>query len=148
MIKSKIMQTIILIIVFMIFSCIDLNTNLPPFIITTPVCSVSNSSNNLIYADISFAFFNKSGKNIESITVSFMLFDFKTEKNPFIGSNLFELTKIITILPNESKDIILSLDKFITIVPLEPYLIDFFYVLKIKYTDGSIWQDRFGLYVI
>jgi len=143
---NKINYFFILLIIFSLLSCDILNNEPPPFIITEPVCVLSDISFDFIYAGISFSFMNKSLKDINSITASFLLFDAKTKTNPFIGSNIFEIKKLIFIYPNENKEIILSLDKFIHNAPTEPYLIDFFYISEIEYTDGSVWEDKNGKY--
>ncbi|MCL2209670.1 MAG: hypothetical protein FWC19_05800 [Treponema sp.] len=134
--------------VFSFLSCTDNGSEPPPFIVTVPISILSNTSYDFMYAGISFYFFNKSEKSIDNITASFRLFDAKTQDNPFIGSNEFEITKLTSISPGENKEIVLSLDKFIHNAPSEPYEIDFFYILKIVYADGSIWEDKYGLYSI
>jgi hypothetical protein len=131
--------------VFLLSSCADFSSETPPFAITVPTCS-TNANFDFTYAGISFYLLNKSHKSISSITAHFMLFDARTQTNPFIGSNIFEIKKFILISPGENKEIILSLDRFIYIAPEEPYLIDFFYISKIEYSDGSIWEDKYGVY--
>jgi len=118
----------------------------PPFVITRPVFEITERPNYFNYAGLVFNFLNTAQENVDSITVSFMLFDAGTQESPFIGSNKFEITKFDLVLPNENKKVIISLDRFIYIAPAEPYLIDFFYVSKIHYTNGSTWQDKYGKY--
>jgi hypothetical protein len=137
----------ILIIVFSLPSCDILIKGSPPFVITTPVCELADNSSEFTHAGLLFHFKNKSNKDISSITVSFMLFDFKIQTSPFIGSNLFEIKKVTFISSGENTRISLSLDRFIYITPTEPYLIDFFYISRIEYTNGSIWEDKYGAYI-
>ena len=118
----------------------------PPFVITRPILEISSRLNNFYYAGLVFNFLNGSQENVNGITISFMLFDAKTQTNPFIGSNKFEITKYDLVLPNENKEVIISLDSIIYIAPEEPYLIDFFYISEIHYTGGGVWQDKFGKY--
>ena len=80
------------------------------------------------------------------MTVSFTLFDAKTHGSPFIGSNIFAITKLDVVLPNQNREIIISLDQYIYVAPADPFLIDFFYISEIVYTDGSTWQDKYGKY--
>jgi len=138
----------VILISVILSSCADTISERPPYIITTPVCELQGNAFDFTYAGISFDFMNKSQKTIDSITSSFMLFDSTTLTNPFIGSNIFEITKLVLISPDEDREIILSLDKFIHVAPLQPYLIDFFYISKIHYTDGSVWEDKYGVYRI
>ena len=117
---------------------------LPPFVITRPVFEIVERPYYFRYAGIVFKFLNQSTKIVDKITVSFLLFDPKTNASPFIGSNKFEIAKWDTVLPNENREIIIALDQFIYIAPSEPYLIDFFYIYEIHYVDGSVWQDKYG----
>ena len=120
----------------------------PPFVITKPVCETRERSGYFRYAGIVFNFMNTENKVIDEVTVSFSLYDSATNENPFIGSNRFEITKMNLLLPNENKEVIISLDQYIYYAPLTPYLIDFFYISRIHFTDGSIWEDIYGLYKI
>jgi len=118
----------------------------PPFVITRPVMEISERTNYYAYAGIAFKFLNNSDSHIDRITVSFMLFDAKTQGSPFIGNNRFEISKWDLIFPGENKEMFISLDRYIYNAPTEPYLIDFFYVSEIHYTDDSIWEDKQGKY--
>ena len=118
----------------------------PPYVITRPVFEITERPGSFMYAGVVFNFFNTAQENADSITVTFMLFDAKTQASPFIGSNKFEITKLDLILAEENKEVIISLDRFIYIAPAEPYLIDFFYISEIHYADGNVWQDKYGKY--
>ena len=118
----------------------------PPFVITRPVFEIVERPYYFKYAGITFKFYNQAAKTVDKITVSFLLFDQRTQDSPFIGSNKFEIAKWDIVQPNENREIILSLDQFIHIAPTEPYLVDFFYIYEIHYADGSVWQDKYGKY--
>ena len=120
--------------------------DVPPFVITRPVFEITERSGYFTYAGVVFSFLNTAQENVDSLTVSFMLFDAETQTSPFIGNNKFEITKFDLVFPDENKEVIISLDRFIYIAPTEPYLIDFFYISGIHYTDGSTWQDKYGKY--
>ena len=117
---------------------------LPPFVITKPTFEITGRPLQFRYAGITFDLLNQSTEILESITVSFQLFHPRTLDSPFIGSNKFIITRRDIVLPEEAKEIIISLDNFIHIAPTEPYIIDFFYVYEIHYVDGSVWQDHYG----
>jgi hypothetical protein len=154
--KKKLINTLpVLIITVFITACEGIIADLPPppneapppFVITKPVFEVIERPSYFKCAGIVFKFFNKrTDKVVEKITVSFLLFDQKTQDSPFIGSNKFQITRWDTVLPNENKEIIISLDQFIYIAPSSPYLIDYFYIYEIHYEDSSVWQDRYGKY--
>ena len=155
--RTVIILTAILPTATMLTSCADLSgiiadippptpTDMPPFVITKPVFEITERPFYFRYAGIVFNLLNHSENIIEKITVSFMLFDARTQESPFIGSNKFEISKWDLVLPNENKEIIISLDRFIYIAPTEAYLIDFFFITEILYVDGSIWQDKYGMF--
>ena len=121
-------------------------TDLPPFVITKPVFEIYERPYYFKYAGIVFKFLNKAEETVDKITVSFLLFDAKTEDSPFIGSNKFEISKQDIVLPGENKEIIINLDPFIYIAPTEPYLIDLFYIYEVHYANGANWQDQYGKY--
>ena len=119
---------------------------IPPFVITKPVVEISERINHFTHAGIAFKFLNQAEEAVDSITVSFMLFDARTQSSPFIGSNKFEIRKWDFISPGENKEILISLDQHIYTAPTEPYLIDFFYISEIHFIDNSLWRDEFGKY--
>lgn len=119
-------------------------TEIPPFVISRPVVEIHERPFYFDFAGIVFRFLNQSNVIVERITISFMLFDARTQDNPFIGSNRFQLTRFESILPNENREVIYSLDPFIHIAPTAPYIIDFFFISEIRYVDGSVWRDPHG----
>ena len=121
-------------------------SEVPPFVITKPVFEIIGRTNHFNYAGLVFNFQNHAEDHVERITVSFMLFDIKTQSSPFITNNKFEITKWDFVFPNENKEIIISLDQYIYIAPTEPYIIDFFYISEIHYVSGRLWQDKNGKY--
>ena len=157
MLNERISKVIIAAIGLLFVACTDITgiiadippstpDDLPPFVITKPVFEIYERPYYFKYAGIVFKFLNKSAVTVDKITVSFMLFDPKTNESPFIGTNKFEIGKWDIVLPNENKEIIISLDPFIYIAPTEPYIIDFFYIYEIHYVDNSVWQDKYGKY--
>ena len=146
MAEIRIKILIILAFLLSFAGCDNLLTEPPPYVITRPVCEVTDHSPVFNYAGLSFNLLNSTQKTIEQLTVSFTLFEGKTLSNPFIGSNVFEITRMDLIPPNENREILISLDSYIYIAPAEPYLVDFFYISEIKYSDSSIWQDKNGIY--
>jgi hypothetical protein len=120
----------------------------PPYVITKPICEIIERPDYFTYAGLTFYFLNTSETIVNNITVSFMLFDAETQGNPFMGSNIFKITKLDTVQVNENKEIVISLDKYLYVAPAEPYIIDFFYIAEIQYADGSAWRDQNGIYQV
>jgi len=119
---------------------------LPPFVISKPVVEINGRINSFKYTGIVFKLLNNSERYIDKITISFMLFDAKSQTSPFIGSNKFEIAKHDFLAPGENKEISISLDQYIYVAPAEPYLIDSFYIAEIHYIDNAVWRDPYGIY--
>ena len=117
---------------------------IPPFVITKPEFEIIERPYHFRYAGIVFKFLNQADLIVDRITVSFLLFDPRTQESPFVGSNKFAMTKRDIVFPDDNKEIIISLDQFIYVAPTTPYLIDFFYIYEIQYVDGSVWRDEYG----
>ena len=120
----------------------------PPFVITRPVFEIYARPNCFTYAGMIFNFLNKTQENIDSITVSFMLFGAETRDRSVFGGKKFEIVKLEPVLPGENKELIISIDRFIYIAPTEPYIIDMFYISEIHYANGSVWKDTYGKYMV
>jgi hypothetical protein len=118
----------------------------PPFVISKPVVEIKERINAFKYSGIVFKFLNNSERYVDKITICFMLFDTKSQTNPFIGSNRFKISKYDFLAPGENKEISISLDNYIYVAPTEPYIIDFFYISEIHYIDNAVWQDPYGIY--
>lgn len=119
-----------------------------PFAITKPQCVIGGNEDYYAIAGIVFTVYNTGGKDIERLEVSCMVFDEETKRNPFIGSNLLQASFYEGIGKGEKKELILPLDRYIYRVPERPYIIDHFFVKKIVFTDGSVWEDVTGAYKI
>ena len=145
----RILKAIVLIAATLFIACDGLSpvtSELPPFVITKPAMEITERTNQYYYAGIAFRFLNNSDAYIDMITVSFMLFDAKTQGSPFIGNNKFEITKYDMVFPGENKEVFISLDRYIYTAPSEPYLVDFFYVSEIHYMNDDVWEDKQGKY--
>ncbi len=87
---------------------------------------------------------NKSEKNISSMNIVFFLFDKDGEPASECRSKLsFEAEK--TIAPGEQASFCISLDSYMNTIPSEALVVDYLYLAKITYDDGSIWEDPLGL---
>ena len=129
------------------FVCCDaIEPEIPPYIISKPESKIGTLPGYYQFAGVEFDFFNATTKDISGINISFMVYDSITKKNPLIGSNIISSSYSGGLLRNTSKKMIICLDKYMYVAPDEPYLIDFFYISKISYSDGSQWEDSNGTY--
>jgi hypothetical protein len=119
-----------------------------PFTLSKPECVIGGNEDYYAVAGIVFTFYNTSAKKIKRIEISCMIYDAETKKNPFIGSNLIKAVSNETIESGESKELIIPLDKYVYRIPEKPYLIDHFFIRKLTFSDGSVWEDKTGAYKI
>ena len=76
--------------------------------------------------------------------VVFYLFDSDGEPAQECWNQLsFAIEKIIDA--EDSFEICLSLDSYMASVPQSQLRIDYLFVSKICYDDGSVWEDPYGL---
>lgn len=92
-------------------------------------------------------FFNKENKPVTEFTIVFSLFDQDGEPLSMGRSTIVASVKKI-IEPFTSFNCCLSLDQNLCEVPEEPYVVDYLYVSRIVYEDGSQWNDAFGVNIM
>lgn len=124
-------------------SCTD--SNVVPYVITEPICTFSHIENVHLYGGIHFTFYNNSNKDIDSLTFKCIVFN-EEGQNPFVGSNNIIAKYNNPVYANDYKEIIISLDSYIYQIPKENLIIDYAYVSKIQYSDGSVWKDVNGIF--
>jgi len=143
--KNKVKSLFFLVVVVSLTACADIGS--VPYAVTKAECRLGEIENLQRFAGIYFTFYNNTDKSVRSFTVSCLVFDSTGEGSPFIGSNVISSQSSGIIAPNSGQEINISLDKYINQVPIEPYIIDFFYIKKIEYMDGSVWTDPYGLWM-
>ncbi len=116
-----------------------------PYVIEKPHVFLGKVEGKHNFAGAYFNVFNDSQKTVDSLTFSFMIYD-KDGQNPFLGSNNIVSKCDDFIAGLSSKEFCVNLDSHLSVVPDEPYLIDFLYLREIHYSDGSTWSDPFGMY--
>lgn len=94
---------------------------------------------------LDFKFVNKTSKIVNGFTLVFFLFDEDGEPLSTGQSNIVISVKK-TVNPGESAEGILSLDRYLYVIPEEPYTVDYLYVSKIQYSNGGVWEDPLGSY--
>ena len=141
-------RAIILLICFSMLGCHIFHPQGVPFTLSKPECVIGGNEDYYAVAGIVFTFYNTSAKKIKRIEISCMIYDAGTKKNPFIGSNLIKAVFNESIESGEHKELIIPLDRYLYRVPDKPYVIDHFFVRKLTFSDGSVWEDKTGAYKI
>lgn len=93
--------------------------------------------------NIELRFTNNSSKEIEKIDITFFLFDSFGEPLNY-NDDKISITICKKILPFEDSNISFSIPKNDSIEEVDSFFIDYFFVNKIYYSDGTFWDDMFG----
>lgn len=136
----------VLLIMFFLFSgCAMFAKENVPYAIKGEF-TVEDSVSEYELGGVDIYFYNKSDKNVRNFTVVFFLFDEDGEPFNTTKSNLvFNIEK--NVETKDSIEFCLSIDDYVNSIPDESCFIDYLYVSKIVYEDGSVWTDPFGLNV-
>ena len=89
-------------------------------------------------------FYNRSEKKVTEFEVVFYLFD--SDGEPASGcQNRLDFIIEKEVEPGGEFQNCLSLDSYMAVMPQSLLEIDYLYVSRILYTDGSVWEDPYGL---
>lgn len=93
-------------------------------------------------ADILFC--NTSDLTVKEFEIVFYLFD--SDGEPASGcQNRLDFIIEKEVEPGGEFQNCLSLDSYMAVMPQSLLEIDYLYVSRILYTDGSVWEDPYGL---
>lgn len=120
--------------------------DMPPVIVSEPVCLLSSKSNTFRMAGVSFKCHNADSRQVETLEVSFLVFTDSSGGNPLYGSNVVTASVDAPLVPGETGTFEISLDQRLARIPSEPFFIDCFYIEKVVFSDGSQWSDPLGMY--
>lgn len=122
------------------------NADMPPVIVSKPVCLLESVHDTFSYAGISFECHNTGSRQLSSIEVVFHVFSDASGGNPFYGSNVVKAEVPAVLQPGGTGTFEISLDGRLAFIPSEPFIIDCFYVSRAVFADGSEWSDPAGFY--
>lgn len=148
-IKNHLMQccfsVFVILVITVICSCASITGSNCPYVIDNPHIELGKKKNVCNFAGAYFTFCNTSEKTVKDFSVSFLVFD-EDGESPMVGSNRIESEHTIKVESNQCVDVSVGLDKYFQTISESNYVIDYFYVKKINYMDGSFWSDMFGSY--
>ena len=137
-------QLTLLLSSFFILSCSAYSQETAPYVINGNFVMEDGALDYSI-CGVDFYLLNKSSKEIKKINVVFYLFDKDGEPAYECRSKISgEIEK--TIEAGGESNFCMSLDNFMNLVPADPLVVDYLYLAKIEYEDGSLWEDPFGLF--
>ena len=145
--KKVLFGSAFFLLVLSLVSCGTTESLSCPYVLANPHVELGSCEEKHNFAGLYFSLFNGSEKNIDEFTVSYMLYD-SDGNNPFVGSNSFVSKCKWDLRAGGMVDFVIDLDSYLSVVPDEPYLVDFMYVREISYSDGSSWKDPYGMYCV
>lgn len=143
MVKQEKIKKILfcILVIFQYTSCSVFSQNSIPYGIrgSISVCEVEGKSE--IY--VTGEFDNIDKKEVSSFTVVFMVFNSEGEIS-FQGKSNLVIKVSNSVLPGTKSDFQIPLTELLTGINTLSLGIDYLYVSRIDYFDGSIWADPFG----
>lgn len=140
--KTKFLKILCCIIVLAFFGCSAFSLERSPYTINADFVMDEESSVYKI-CGVELSFSNLAAETVKEFEVVFFLFDSDGEPAYECPNRLaFSIEREIG--SNEDFSVCLSLDSYMTFVPQSLLEIDYLYVSRITYADGSIWVDPYG----
>lgn len=90
---------------------------------------------------------NVSDETIETMKLSFYLYNSDGTHAPTTGRNYFKVSYDSALAPGERRDICTSLDEEFFYEPATPPTVDRFHIYEVDLSDGSQWRDPYAVYV-
>ena len=129
----------------LLISCNGYSLDSIPYVISGDFV-MNDGSKDYSICGVDIYLFNKSEKEISSVNVVFFLFD-KDGEPAVECQNKISAQVEQPVSGQEDCTFCLSLDRFMNSVPEENLLVDYLYLSRIEYEDGSCWEDPYGLAV-
>ena len=140
--KTKFLKILCCFIVLAFFGCSAFSLERSPYTINADFVMDEESSVYKI-CGVELSFSNLATETVKEFEVVFFLFDSDGEPAYECPNRLaFSIEREIG--PDEDFSVCLSLDSYMTFVPQSLLEIDYLYVSRITYADGSIWVDPYG----
>lgn len=131
----------------LLVSCSNLFQS-PPFVLSSPECVLNSETGCFSFAGVKFSVWNVRQSEIQGISVVFSIYKDKNGSFAFPGGNVVYANLVCSIAPGECETFEAGLDSYLLEVPESPYYVDFFYLDKVFYADGQIWQDPAGSFFV
>jgi len=133
----------LLLLIINLCSCSLFAKDICPYIANGKV-RIYSETDEFEAAGFDLYFFNKSDKNVKKITVVFFLFD--EDGEPISNGRCSFVVSVSKIIEaRQSLETCISLDPYLSEIPEYPYEVDYLYISKVEYEDGSVWDDPLGL---
>ena len=122
------------------------NVGVPPYAITKPVYRIAGPDDVCTIGGVFFDFYNKTDKEVIFIETCMNVFDKQTCKLAFSKAGGLRSGSSCSITSSQKKNLCIPLDEYLYQIGSTSLCVDNFFISKIEYNDGSIWQDKLGIY--
>lgn len=144
---NKLRCLILFTICLLCVGCENPCENILPYYITDKYISVGQEKDLFEFAGAYIEIFNNTDLEVEQVTVNFMLYD-ENGKSAGIYGNQVSSSVDCGIIPHKRKTVVVSLDNLLGPNLEKSYQLDFVYISRIVYTDGTVWQNPLGLFAV
>ena len=141
----KITRVCIVLLTLLLTACNGYSLDSIPYVISGDFV-MNDGAKDYSICGVDIYLYNKSDKEISSVNVVFFLFD-KDGEPAVECRNKISVCVEETIPGQDDCSFCISLDSFMNSIPEEKLLVDYLYLSKIEYEDGSTWEDPYGLTV-
>jgi hypothetical protein len=142
-----VLRAILLVCIVSVFTSCDLLEPEPSPIVYLDVELVAGSTDLSSALAIRYSVLNRSRKEISSISVGFFLWDENGDQFPRYGDNFVRARTNVTIPPDESRTVTCSLDELVHVRPKGVVHATEFHAHRIRFHDGSTWEDQYRSFV-
>ena len=122
------------------------NAGAPPYAISKPVYRIAGPDDICTIGGIFFDFYNKSEKEIVFIETCMNVYNSKSGELAFSGAGGLSSRAECSVQKSQKKNLCIPLDQYLWQIENDSLCTDNFFIRTIKYADGTIWQDKLGVY--
>ena len=140
--KSNYLRFFVCIFILIFSSCAVFPDEGNPYSVSADF-EMDETSENYEICGVNISFYNHSDISVKEFVIVFFLFDADGEPAQECPNRLsFDIEKEIE--SEEMFQFCLCLDSYMTVIPQSMLEVDYLYVSKIIYEDGSVWEDPYG----
>lgn len=99
------------------------------------------------YSEILFCVYNNSALNVESVSVTFSLSD-DEGNSVLVSGDSVTFTENVSAGAYERFCLTIKADSFMYESAVESCNVDTAYINYVRYDDGSVWRDIYGMYSV
>ena len=140
---KKLTRIVCIFLLIFLAGCKGYSLDSVPYLISGKFVMEDNSSDYSI-CGAEIYLLNKSQKEVKAVNIIFYLFD-KDGEPACECRNKISVEMEKELSAGEDSSFCISLDTYMNSIPEDLLQIDYLYIARIEYEDGSLWEDPFGL---